>query len=491
MFVALLIVLPLTALFLAWFYLFRNNTDIPVSPGAKPIVGHMHHFMDISRETLYLFEERYFKITDPAKAGPVSHMKFFFKSNFSLNTVKVAQPLLKSNVNVDKSFQYDDAAEWLADSVLILPGKEWHKRRLMLTPAFHFSILDDFSQTMKKHAGIFVDIIRSDPTKPLTQSIEEATFYSLCETSFGVEFSSQEESNAFLAPMESLAQALFVKSSSQNPLIRFDWYFSRTENGKLYKSSLNALNGQIMKLIQNAKTAMERGETKLHNGRRGFIDQMVFEQADKKELTDEQIIGECNTILLAGHATTTGTIAFCIYYLCRHPDVQERLFEEISEHLAGKEFDDIDVTSLSYLGMVVKETLRLQPPGSIIGRRLTEPMEADGHILPAGTNIDISIWWLHRDPEYWEDAEKFDPERFTEENSRGRNPYAYVPFSAGPRNCLGQRFANIEARLFIAALVYNFKMSSDQVLGQGLFRTIHNVSAVPGPNFKVDFETRY
>ena len=361
----------------------------------------------------------------------------------------------------------------------------------MLTPAFHFNILDDFSQTMKKHAGIFVDIIKSDPNKSLIQSIEEATFYSLCETSFGVEFSSQEESNAFLAPMESLMRAFFEKTSSQNPLTRYDWYFDRTESGKLYKKSLDALNGQILKLIEKAKTAMERGETKLHKGKRGFLDQMVYEQAEKKELTDEQIIGECNTILLAGHATTTGTIAFCIYYLCRHPEVQERLYEEISEHLGGKDFDDIDVTSLSYLGMVIKETLRLQPPGSIIGRRLTQPMEADGHLLPAGTNVDISIWWLHRDPEYWNNAEEFDPERFSEENSRGRNPYAYVPFSAGPRNCLGQRFANVEARLFMAALVYNFKMSSDQVLGQGLFRNIHNVSAVPGPNFKVDFAARF
>ncbi|KAL5250308.1 hypothetical protein ACHWQZ_G016150 [Mnemiopsis leidyi] len=165
MFVALLIVLPLTALFLAWFYLFRNNTDIPVSPGAKPIVGHMHQFMDITMENLHLFEERYFKITDPAKAGPVSHMKFFFKSNFSLNTVKVAQPLFKSNVNVDKSFQYDDFAGWLADSVIILPGKEWHKRRLMLTPAFHFSILDDFSQTMKKHSEVLQYVPLPDYSK--------------------------------------------------------------------------------------------------------------------------------------------------------------------------------------------------------------------------------------------------------------------------------------------------------------------------------------
>ena len=236
---------------------------------------------------------------------------------------------------------------------------------------------------------------------------------------------------------------------------------------------------------------MDRGETKLHKGKRGFLDQLVYEQAEKKELTDEQIIGECNTILAAGHSTTTGAIAFCIYYLCRHPEVQKRLYEEISDHLGGKDFDDIDVTSLSYLGMVIKETLRLQPPGSIIGRRLTQPMEADGHLLPAGTNVDISIWWLHRDPEYWHNAEEFDPERFSEENSRGRNPYAYVPFSAGPRNCLGQRFANVESRLFIAALVYNFKMSSDQVLGKGIHRDLHNVSNVPGPNFKVDFAARF
>ena len=375
--------------------------------------------------------------------------------------------------------------------MLILPREAWRKRRQLLTPAFHFNILEDFSQTMKKHARLFVDMIRSDSTKPLVQAIEEATFYSLCETSFGIEFSSQDESNAFLAPMVTAMQASFIGDFESNPLSRFEWYSSRTETGKLLKSSLESLNEKIMGLIEKARTDMESGKTILHKGKRAFLDQMVYEQAEKKELTDDQIIGECNTILFAGHGTTTGTIAFCIYYLCRHPEVQERLYKEISENLGGKDFDEIDVTSLSYLGMVIKETLRLQPPAPLIGRKLVEAMEVDGRILPAGTNIDISIWWLHRDPEHWNNAEEFDPERFSEENSRGRNPYAYVPFSAGPRNCLGQRFANVESRLFIAALVYNFKMSSDQVLGKGIYRDLHNVSAVPGPNFKVDFKARF
>ncbi|XP_063686893.1 probable cytochrome P450 4ac3 [Bolinopsis microptera] len=490
MLVALLIVVPVTALFLAWFYLFRNNTDIPVSPGSKPIVGHMHHFMDLTKDTLYLFEQRYFEMTDPKKTGSVSHIKFFFQSNFSLNTVTAAEPLLKSNVNINKSFQYDAISGWLKNSVLVLPGQEWQKRRKMLTPAFHFNVLEDFSETMKKHASLFVSLLKADPTKLIVEVIEEATFYSLCETSFGIEFESREEANALFAPMASLTAAFAMRTSSQNPLIQSDWYYNMTEGGKLWNSSVNELNRHIMGMINKAKKALELGETRLHKGKRAFLDQMVYEQAERGEITDEAMIGECNTILLAGHATTTGTIAFCVYYLCRHQDIQERLYKEIADHLDGKDIDDIDHGSLPYLGMVVKETLRLQPPGSIIGRRLTEPMDADGHMLPAGTNLDVSIWWLHRDPEHWDNAEEFDPERFSEENSRGRNPYAFVPFSAGPRNCIGQRFANVETRLFIAALVYNFKMNSEQELGKGLFRNLHNVSAVPGPDFKVDFAPR-
>ena len=219
----------------------------------------------------------------------------------------------------------------------------------MLTPAFHFNILEDFSETMRKHAGILIDLLKVDPTKPICRVIEEATFYSLCETSFGIEFKSQEESFAFFRPMEDLLGVFFEKMSSQNPLSRFDWYYTRTKSGKQYKSSMDELNKQIMGIINKAKRALELGETKLHKGKRAFLDLMVYEQAQKGELSDEQIVGECNAILLAGHGTTTGTIAFCVYYLCRHQEVQEHLFKEIADHLEGKSFEDIDIGSLPYL----------------------------------------------------------------------------------------------------------------------------------------------
>ena len=137
----------------------------------------------------------------------------------------------------------------------------------MLTPAFHFNILEDFSETMKKHASLFVSLLKADPTKLICEVIEEATFYSLCETSFGIEFKGREEANALFAPMASLMVAFAGRSSSQNPLIQSDWYYNMTEGGKLWNSSVNELNRQIMGMINKAKKALELGETKLHKAK--------------------------------------------------------------------------------------------------------------------------------------------------------------------------------------------------------------------------------
>ena len=115
---------------------------------------------------------------------------------------------------------------------------------------------------MKKHADILIDLLKGDPTKPINDALEEATFYSLCETSFGIEFESQEESKAFFAPMAELMTAFFEKTSSQNPLIRCDWYYYRTEGGKRYQRAMNELNRQIMGMIEKAKIALDSGETK-------------------------------------------------------------------------------------------------------------------------------------------------------------------------------------------------------------------------------------
>ena len=340
---------------------------------------------------------------------------------------------------------------------------------------------------MKKAGRMLVENVKANPETSIVNIVDQSIFLSICETSFGVDFN-EEEAKEILNLMSKILSATLTKTL--NILYNWDWYFRSSASGKQMEAGIEEMNKKLMELVDARKKDLELGQTVLHKGKRGFLDQLVYEQKEHGELTDEQIVGECNTIMIAGNGTTLGTVCFCIYFLCKHPQIQERLFTEIKDHLSGKEIDDVDCGSLQYLGMVVKETLRIQPPVAVVGRRLSEPMEVAGHVLPAGTDLDISIWWVHRDPEHWDDPEVFDPERFTPENSRNRNPYAFVPFAAGPRNCIGQRFALLEAKLLIAYLVYNFEMSTEQELGKDIYRTIHNVAVSLGPNFKVKMDPR-
>lgn len=115
------------------------------------------------------------------------------------------------------------------------------------------------------------------------------------------------------------------------------------------------------------------------------------------------------------------------------------------------------MSDMKYLERVIKEAMRLYPPVPIIGRKLSEDVQLDGYCIPAGCMIKIDLYNLHRDPRYFVDPEKFDPDRFLPEFSN-RHPYAYIPFSAGPRNCIGQKFASYEEKAVICAIMRNFKI---------------------------------
>lgn len=117
---------------------------------------------------------------------------------------------------------------------------------------------------------------------------------------------------------------------------------------------------------------------------------------------------------------------------------------------------------MKYLERVIKESMRLYPPVPFIGRTLSEDIEIDKYKIPKGTMVTVGIYYLHRDPNVFPNPEKFDPDRFLTENTKGRHPYAYLPFSAGPRNCVGQKFAMYEEKSVLSSVIRNFKLSSVQ-----------------------------
>ena len=161
---------------------------------------------------------------------------------------------------------------------------------------------------------------------------------------------------------------------------------------------------------------------------------------------------------------------FTCHAIASHPEVQEKLHEEIDRVFAGDTTRPCtmeDLEELEYLERVIKETLRLFPSVPFIGREVQEDfVHVDGTKILRGTTAAVFIHFLHRDPKHFPDPEKFDPDRFLPENSKGRSPYAYIPFSAGSRNCIGQRFALLEEKVILSWILRRFRLKTHQSVAE-------------------------
>ncbi|MCP9948496.1 cytochrome P450 [Actinomadura madurae] len=162
--------------------------------------------------------------------------------------------------------------------------------------------------------------------------------------------------------------------------------------------------------------------------------------------------------MLAAHHTTGVAISWTLYLLARHPDAAERATAEVDEVLGDRPAPDYgDLRKLAHLDAVVKEAMRLYPPGPYGAREATEDLRLGDYTVPAGTTIFYPFWAVHMNPEYWPDPERFDPGRFTPEASAGRPRLAYIPFGLGPRSCEGAALAMVEAELVLAILLKRFR----------------------------------
>lgn len=183
------------------------------------------------------------------------------------------------------------------------------------------------------------------------------------------------------------------------------------------------------------------------------LDEGGSEGMDEKQMRDEVV-----TLMLAGHETSAIALAWTLYLLSTHPDVETRLAESLHAALNGAPAAAGDLPQIPYLKQVVQESMRLYPPVWGYARRAEHAEEFNGSLLPADAYVAVVPYALHRHPEFWPDPERFDPDRFDPNTNGGYHPFSYLPFAAGPRTCIGAGMAMLETQLVLAQILQRFKV---------------------------------
>ena len=177
-------------------------------------------------------------------------------------------------------------------------------------------------------------------------------------------------------------------------------------------------------------------------------------------LTEGEVRDQVLVFLLAGHETTSTALTYTLHLLGQHPDVQHRVRAEVDTIAGGRALTAQDVPALGYTTMVLKEAMRLYPSAPFLGRLAVQDDQIGGYHIPAGADVVLAPWITHRHPAFWDQPERFDPQRFTPEQEKARHRYAWFPFGGGPRACIGQHFSMLESVIALAALVRDFQFAA-------------------------------
>jgi cytochrome P450 len=195
-------------------------------------------------------------------------------------------------------------------------------------------------------------------------------------------------------------------------------------------------------------------------GQSDLVGLLLAAQVDGAGLTDREIRDQVLIFLLAGHETTSTALTYALHLLGRHPDVQRRVRAEVAEVVGDRAPTAADQPGLAYTTMVLKETMRLYPSAPVTGRPSVAEDEICGFTIPAGSDVMVTPWNVHRHPSFWDDPERFDPLRFERTAEQARHRYAWMPFGGGPRACIGQHFSMLESVVVLAVLVRAFDFAA-------------------------------
>ncbi|KFQ25407.1 Cytochrome P450 3A9, partial [Merops nubicus] len=386
----------------------------------------------------------------------------------------VLDPVLIKNILVKECYSIftnrrNFRLNGLLESALnVAEDEQWKRIRTVLSPTFTSGKLKEMLPTINHYGEKLVKNIEKKVADDEFVAVKDIFgAYSMdvvTSTSFSVNIDSMSNpSDPFVTNIKKFLQFSFL-SPVFVFLVLFPFIIPVLE-----KMNVTLLPSEVMEFFKSVFIKMKKErEKESSTDRVDFLQLLIDSQnshnssksaeADSyKALSDEEILAQALIFVFAGYETTSSTLSYISYNLATHPDVQQRLQDEIDANLPNKATPTYStITQMEYLDMVVSESLRLFPAGGRIERVCKKTVEINGVTIPKGTVVVIPAYVLHRDPGYWPEPEEFRPERFSKENKEAIDPYTFLPFGAGPRNCIGMRFALLIVKVAVVVLLQNF-----------------------------------
>lgn len=375
--------------------------------------------------------------------GDISFWQFLYVSSyFFAHPNQVESVLVTNHRSFIKGIGTRANPELFGNGLLTSEGEFWLRQRRLSQPAFHRTRIVSYADIMACEAERMLNGWRDGEELDIHREMMRTTLAIATRTLFGVDLGPQ---------MPVIAEALdaFIR---QNAGVSVWQLFLKlpTLKRRRYLRGVRALD-EIVYGIIHARRASDMGNDLLS-------DLLRAQDTDGSAMTDQQLRDEVMTMLLAGHETTALALSWAWFLLASHPDAQEKLHHEVDQVLAGRLPTAADAALLPFTNNVVKETIRLYPPAWIITRMASEQVEIGGYVVPAGSNIIVSPWVTHRDGRFFPQPEQFRPERWSADREQATPKFAYFPFGGGPRICIGNSFALMEAAILLAAVAQRFQI---------------------------------
>ncbi|EFX88388.1 hypothetical protein DAPPUDRAFT_311386 [Daphnia pulex] len=457
-----------------WIYIHTSPFHVTVNriPGPKylPIVGNVLEIAGGLDHLLHTFQIKWAQ-----QYGGIYRIFVGTHCYIPISSPELMEVVLSSQKTIDKGMSYSELVPWLGQGLLISSGDLWRSRRKLLTPAFHFSILNSFVEVFNEQSRILCGII-GDICQSFADGKGEMDVYPLitrcsldiiCEAAMGTKINAQTETSDYIKAVYRIGQV--ITEQFQQPWLRNSTILSLSALGKERNQLLKTLHGFTEEVINHRREILKKKEdievddkeTGIRN-RLPLLDLLLKASEGGKVLSNQDIRNEIDTFMFEGHDTTTSLLSWFLYVMAMNPDIQERAWIELQNEFGDSERDctQEDIPNLKYLECCIKETLRMYPSVPAFERTVQEDLQIGKYLIPAGCTIGFLILAAHRNPEIFPDPLVFNPERFFQDEVVGRHPYAYVPFSAGPRNCIGQRFAMLESKIVLSTLLRRFKFET-------------------------------